>query len=288
MPDRLTSRLALLHSLAVADTEATGGESPNHSSGHGRVAAVFMSRRALARLLINGGRAWGSREARRSYCAGLSTSRNGRRPFESGRRIQSVTVGGIMPKQSRSIMPRSAHHAFYPLNDAGAPLFAVCDGLPVDDVLEQVICFISSANMLAGQCAERSERGEGCAQFAYSAAYLLDSASAGVASALIGLARSDARPLSESRNFHLMGADGSRLFEVRAGLPVGDVLEQASCFISAAQAMANQCAELSERGESCAQFAYSADYLLDMASGCVHSALCGLVSGCASEEGARA
>ena len=95
-----------------------------------------------------------------------------------------------MPKQSRPFMPRSAPHEFYPFGVGGAPLFAVCDGLPVDDVLEQVIIFIVSAQTLVGQCAELIERGEDCAQLAYSADYLLDMAKACANAALRGFVRS--------------------------------------------------------------------------------------------------
>lgn len=84
-------------------------------------------------------------------------------------------------------VPRLAQHPFFSCNSEQERLFSVCEGVSILDALNQVSCFLASAQ----SAAESADGGD--VRLIWAAAYLIEMSKAVVDSAINGLAKEMAK-----------------------------------------------------------------------------------------------
>lgn len=84
-------------------------------------------------------------------------------------------------------VPRLAQHPFFSCNPEQERLFSVCEGVSILDALNQVSCFLASAQ----SAAESADGGD--AGLIWAAAYLIEMSKSIVDSAISGLVKEGAK-----------------------------------------------------------------------------------------------
>lgn len=88
-----------------------------------------------------------------------------------------------------------------------------------------------------------------------------------------------ANPNTVAIGFMPSASTGAPMFELRAGLPLAEVLNQASVLMGSIAALSHQCAENIEHGTPDAALLYAQADLIEMADACILSVLAALSGG---------
>ncbi|MCX9155878.1 hypothetical protein OPU71_07015 [Niveibacterium sp. 24ML] len=88
-----------------------------------------------------------------------------------------------------------------------------------------------------------------------------------------------AAPKPERVEFGMLAMSQVAPFEVRDGLPVHDLLEQAYCYLSTAETLTYRVVESIENEAPDAVFCYATSVQLELASACVYAAIKGTTTG---------